>query len=216
MAELSLLLLLRELLAHVLEGSHRQVELLSGVLSEVSQLESLHGVHNTGSRSQATSKKLEESGFSSSIRSHNAHTSSSGDGAVGLLPEDEDVSSRVLEGDILHVDQGNVIRLSLWVDALEWCRIREGEHVALSKLPPGVGAAPCPILSHSFTHWSRWVRIPVAADELLAVAVLLSVLTSLLLLEGREIHFVVNELPVLDQDDGVTDVLKEISVVSHK
>mmetsp|Transcript_12423 Transcript_12423/g.14710 ORF Transcript_12423/g.14710 Transcript_12423/m.14710 type:complete len:544 (-) Transcript_12423:754-2385(-) len=216
MAELSLLLFLWVLVHHPFEWSHFQMKLLSGVLAEICKLESFSSGDGTSGRVQSPGQELEESGLTSTVRSHNTHTSLSGDGAVGGLLEDLHICALVAEGDILHVDQLDLVLRSVSLDSGEWGRIREGEHITDSNLVKGVVLNPLLVVCHAATNRSRWVRVTVASDEALPFLVLLLVVDSLALFERLEVHLVVVDLFLLDKHNGVTHILEELSIVGHQ
>mmetsp|Transcript_11553 Transcript_11553/g.22198 ORF Transcript_11553/g.22198 Transcript_11553/m.22198 type:complete len:699 (-) Transcript_11553:330-2426(-) len=214
--KLTLLLDLRELLAHVLERSHAEIELLRRVLSEVGQLEALGSSDRTLGRSEAASQQLQESRLTGTVRSHDTHASCRSNGTVSLLAEDEDIGSRVLELDVLHRDQRNFVSRSLGFNSREGSWIREREHVALGELASRVTLAPVAVHRNAATDRRGRIGVAVTRNELFTLRVHLLVLQSLLLLEGREVHFVRDKLKILDEQNSVTHVLEEVTVVGHE
>mmetsp|Transcript_12424 Transcript_12424/g.19736 ORF Transcript_12424/g.19736 Transcript_12424/m.19736 type:complete len:203 (+) Transcript_12424:1327-1935(+) len=186
------------------------------MLAEVSELETRHSLDGSGCRSQAAGEKLEEGRLSSTVGAHDTHSGAGRDGAVSLLLEDHDVGARIFEGDFLHGDERNLILRGLGVYTLKRGGIREGEHVALGKLTGSIALHPITVHSDAASNGGGRVGVAVARDELLTLVVLLIVLASFLLFEHGEIHLVVDELKVLDEDHRVTDVLKQVAVVGDE
>mmetsp|Transcript_17180 Transcript_17180/g.24048 ORF Transcript_17180/g.24048 Transcript_17180/m.24048 type:complete len:476 (+) Transcript_17180:1800-3227(+) len=216
MAELSLLLFLWVLVHHPFEWGHIQVELLCGVLPEVCELKSLSGSYSTCSGGQSSGKELQERGLTRTVGSHDTHTSLGGDGAVGSLLEDLHICTLIAEGDVLQIDQFDLVLRSVGLDSGERGRVGEGEHIAESDLVEGVVLDPLLVVGHAASYRSRRVRVAVASDESLPLLVLLLVVNLLALLERLEVHLVVVDLLLLDEHNGVTDVLEKLAVVGDQ
>mmetsp|Transcript_11339 Transcript_11339/g.15835 ORF Transcript_11339/g.15835 Transcript_11339/m.15835 type:complete len:400 (-) Transcript_11339:991-2190(-) len=199
--ELTLLLLLRVFEAHPFKGSHFKVKLFCRVLSEVSKLKSFSNSDGSSRRLETSCKKLQESRLTSTVRSHDTHAGSSGNGAVGRLLEDLHIGSRITEGDILHVDERYFICRGFWVNSRKRGRIWEGEHISNSNLTSSVVLDPPLVHSDTTSGRSGRIRITVAANEAFAFLIFLLIIQSFALFEGLEVHLVVVDLLLLNKHD---------------
>jgi len=207
---------LRELPLHEFHGRLFQVKLLSGVLSEIGCHESRVTDDRSGSRLELSGNELEESGFTSSVRTNDTNTSSNSDFIVDWGIENErQLVWLVGETDVIDLDQGD----GGWGFTFlrgEGRRGRKGELSLQQDAALITLFKPLLVLQLDLVSWVVTVNVAVNSHEFLDLLDTLLVVLLFLDFEVLEGAGVVLKLEILDQHNGGDDVLQQYSVVSNE
>jgi hypothetical protein len=205
---------------HEGHGSSFHIKLGGRVLAEVGELEVGVVGNSSGGGLQLVGQKLQESGFTSTIGSHNTDSSAQKDVEGDGLLEDVVAGGEIVrEGHILKVDEGDLVLRSSGIDTF-----RDGESDGRGEGELGLQSdqflviviSPSLLVQALTADLGAGVGVLVLLAELLDLFVLLLRFDFAFLFELIESAEIIFDLELVDHQDAGTNVLKQLTIVSNE